>query len=107
MQCGIDDISSITIVDLEELINKNSDIQLIDVRNKDEYEQFNFKQAMHIPLHQIENQKASINFEKEIYVLCASGIRSIKAIELLREYNPDSTFINIKGGLKNYGSIAG
>ena len=73
--------------------------QLIDVRTPQEYEQFHFKNAVHRPLDQIEQWKLQLDFDRPIYLLCQSGMRSQKALSIVHAYRPGATLFNVSGGI--------
>lgn len=79
---------------------QEEEIQLIDVREKDEYEHFNIG-GKNIPLSQLENNLHEIDASKLTVVHCQSGIRSKKAIELLKKHFPTIDIYNLRSGLTN------
>lgn len=76
--------------------------QLIDVRTKEEFENYHLPNSVHIPLNALESNSSKIDFSKPIYFLCQSGKRSEAAVKQLREEYPESTLFSILGGLKQY-----
>ncbi len=76
----------------------NENIQCIDVRTEAEYQSFHYSNTIHIPLDMIEEKQNLIDFERPVYFVCQSGIRSQKAIQLLRNKNPETQLINVEGG---------
>ncbi|WP_373517197.1 ThiF family adenylyltransferase [Pricia sp.] len=84
-----------TFLGLEEFDN----VQLIDVRTPKEFEQNHLKIAQNIPLSELNIRRNEINFDRSVYVVCQSGIRSKKAIERLVNSRPDAYFINLSGGM--------
>ena len=66
--------------------------QLIDIRERDEWEQYHFKCATHIPLSDlvkgigVETLKEIKKANKKIYIHCRSGNRARKAQEILARY---------------------
>ncbi len=97
MDCGL----PIPSVDAEafEALLASGPLQLIDVRNPDEFETFNIRNSMNIPLSELLRRKGEINIKKPIYFLCQSGIRSQKAILELRPYYPNAQLVNVTGGI--------
>ncbi|KUJ59595.1 thiamine biosynthesis protein ThiF [Flavobacteriaceae bacterium CRH] len=85
-------------ISFEEILNEinNDEILFLDVRNQDELPEINFKNSIQIPLLNLENEIKKLNSNQKIYVFCQSGIRSKKAVELLR-----------KNQIKNIKSISG
>jgi rhodanese-related sulfurtransferase len=66
--------------------------QLIDIRERDEWEKNHFKCAIHIPLSDltkgigVETLKEIKESNKKIYIHCRSGTRARKAQEILAQY---------------------
>jgi rhodanese-related sulfurtransferase len=66
--------------------------QLIDIRERDEWEKNHFKCAMHIPLSNlekgigVENLREIKESDKKIYIHCRSGNRARKAQQVLAKY---------------------
>ncbi len=91
--------STIDTLTFEALL-KIKALQLLDVRTAQEYENFQLKNSIHIPLSDIENEIFKLDFNKDIYVICASGIRSQQAIVILQKRHPKSNFIKVSGGIQ-------
>jgi adenylyltransferase/sulfurtransferase len=75
------------------------DIQLIDVREEDEFERFNIG-GLNIPLSELENNLIRAQLDKKTVVVCQTGIRSLKALHLLKNTLPELEVYNLKGGLQ-------
>ncbi len=66
--------------------------QLIDIRERNEWEKNHFKCAMHIPLSYlakglgVESLKEIKESNKKIYIHCRSGTRARKAQQVLAQY---------------------
>ena len=66
--------------------------QLIDIRERDEWEKNHFKCAVHIPLSDlakgigVESLKEIKKSNKKIYIHCRSGNRARKAQQVLTQY---------------------
>lgn len=78
---------------------QQKEIQLIDVRETEEYENFNLG-GTNIPLSQLEGRISEIDVSKITVVHCLSGSRSKKAIDLLKASLPSLEVYNLKNGLK-------
>jgi adenylyltransferase/sulfurtransferase len=85
---------------LKEKIKTKQDFQLIDVREESEYNVKNIGGIL-IPLNTLANSLYKINKEKEIIVHCASGMRSKKAMAVLKE-NGFTNVYNLKNGLLDF-----
>jgi len=90
-------MNSITAAELKGKIDNSEDIQLIDVREDFEHEEFNIGGSL-IPLHEITQQMGLIDTEKPVIIYCRKGIRSQVAIQRLQEKFPFKNLINLIGG---------
>ena len=92
-------IKEITVQDLKRKKENNDDFFLLDVREDWEYMVSNLD-GVHIPLGELSIRFAEIEHKKssEIIVMCRTGGRSTKAIELLTT-NGFPHVHNLKGGI--------
>ena len=88
-------VDAATFLSLAEFENT----QLIDVRTPREFVRNHLQISINIPLSELELRQDEINFERKIYVVCQSGIRSKKAIAQILGRRPDAILINIAGGM--------
>ena len=94
-------VRHISTTDLkEELNNKNK--QFVDVRTHGEFKGNHIKGFKNIPLHQL-SQKAEkeLSKEKEVIIICQSGMRSQKASKMLQKIG-FTKVTNVKGGMSNW-----
>jgi rhodanese-related sulfurtransferase len=75
-------------------------ITLIDVRNPDEYEAGHVPGAELIPLPEIAGRAGEVPGGTPVYVICAAGVRSLKACEVLAPLGRDVT--SVAGGTKGW-----
>lgn len=73
----------IDALDLENLVHSNVDIELIDVREKNEWDMIKIPKAKLIPLSSIEFRLNEIDFSKNVYIFCRSWVRSWKVCSWL------------------------
>jgi rhodanese-related sulfurtransferase len=71
---------------------------LVDVREPDEFEAFRVPGAQLIPLADVPERIEEIPSDQRVYVICASGGRSARAVEFLNRQGLDT--VNISGGSK-------
>lgn len=92
----------ITYMEAREMMRKNPLAILIDVRSKQEYDEYHLDGAICIPTYELANEITKIidNKEQTIIIYCQSGGRSRKAISLLRKMGYQSLY-EMKGGLDN------
>ena len=89
----------LTPLELQTRMDKGDDIELIDVREPHEHEQFNIGGRL-IPLGEIMNKSEEIPSDKAVVFYCKMGIRSQIAIQRLQQKFGLTNLINLKGGLK-------
>ena len=75
-------------------------VTLIDVRNPDEYEAGHVPGARLIPLPEVSDRADEVPAGEPVYVICAVGVRSRRACELLAGRGRDVT--NVAGGTKGW-----
>jgi len=97
-------IESISVKKLKLLLSQSSrNILLIDVRNPIENKECSILGSKLIPLNTIESGEAINEIkiyaaQKNLYIFCKSGRRSVRAIKHLKKFGISS--INIKGGIE-------
>lgn len=62
---------------------EHQNILIIDVRNKDAYNEGHINGAKNIPLDQLDKRMTKLSRDKDIVVYCQTGSRSIRAIRKL------------------------
>jgi len=70
---------SISMRQLEALLNQGRDFTLLDVREEEEYEAGHLEGAMNLPLSRIGEAPGMIPKEKPVIVYCAHGGNSLLA----------------------------
>ncbi|AKA36361.1 HesA/MoeB/ThiF family protein [Flagellimonas lutaonensis] len=78
---------------------KRQKVQLIDVRNPNEYREFHLQLAKNIPLAELSSRLDEIDFDRPVYIICQSGTRSAKALARLRQERPNAAILHILGGM--------
>ncbi len=86
---------------LYEWLQSDEAVQVIDVREPDEYETVNIG-AQLIPLGVVAEHAGEISRDKKVVIHCKGGTRSAKAIrELEAKFGFDNLY-NLKGGIDRY-----
>ena len=92
-----DSVESITSQEFETILKKNPEINIIDVRKENEFISEHIKVAQNIPLTNINEHLSELPEDKEFFVHCAGGYRSMIANSILKSRGIHN-MINIKGG---------
>ncbi|WP_345991357.1 rhodanese-like domain-containing protein [Chryseobacterium sp. Chry.R1] len=69
--------------DIKQIVN-SSDVTLIDVRIPEQYKEGTAKDAINIPLAEIQNNIESLK-GKKVVVFCNKGIQADQAVEILKK----------------------
>lgn len=78
---------------------------LIDVREQHEWKASHVRGAIHIPLGRLESNLTRIPKGKDVYVICASGMRSKSALRILKKAGIEAK--DIKGGMGAWNRTVG
>src|SRR5437867_987360 len=103
--CGVasaqtgDAIPTISVHDLKRKIEANGALTILDVREPFEYEIAHIEDAKLIPLGELPNRVDELPRDREIVAHCKSGVRSARAVELLRRAGFTRIY-NVAGGIK-------
>jgi len=89
----------ITATELKKQIDEGDQVQLIDVRQPDEYAFARIEGARLIPLGEIIKRMDELDESKETVIHCKMGGRSAKAIEFLQKAGYKGDLKNLKGGI--------
>ncbi|EAR00971.1 HesA/MoeB/ThiF family protein [Maribacter sp. HTCC2170] len=99
LACGVK-VDSVEANQFKTLLHSEN-IQSIDVRTMAEYSQFHLDNTVNLPLDEIEQWKHTISYNRPIYLVCQSGVRSTKGLLILQEHEPNAILINVVGGLNS------
>ncbi len=92
-------LEEITATELKARLDRGDDLQVIDVREPNEFEIAKMPGTKLIPLGQVVNRMNEIDSSRETVVHCKGGVRSAKAIEALKNAGFAGPMINLKGGI--------
>ena len=92
-------MQEITATELKNRMEEGEDIQLIDVRQPDEYDFARIEGAKLIPLGEIIKKMNEIDPARETVIHCKAGGRSARAIAALKNAGFKGELKNLKGGI--------
>ncbi|WBX97957.1 HesA/MoeB/ThiF family protein [Chryseobacterium gambrini] len=93
-----DEINSFS--ELQSFLNHDKSI-LIDVREEDEQPKISAMKILELPFGTLEENLERLNGYTSICFVCVSGIRSQKAVKLLKSHFPDKEIKHFKSGIKS------
>lgn len=92
----------INYVEARQMMKENPLTMLLDVRSRQEYNEYHLEGAVCIPTYELVNEISNLTIGKDqpIICYCQSGARSRKAINVLRKMGYENLY-EIKGGIDN------
>jgi glyoxylase-like metal-dependent hydrolase (beta-lactamase superfamily II)/rhodanese-related sulfurtransferase len=93
----IDSIKSVSADELAHIVEKEGQVNILDVRKNSEYMSEHVIDAENAPLDYINDSMTKVNKDKIYYVHCAGGYRSMVFNSILRARGYDN-LIDVKGG---------
>lgn len=91
---------NVSVANAQKLWEKQEAI-IIDVRTTEEYDQGHIPEVTLIPLDQLSARIAVVPKDKKVLVICRSGIRSLQAVQLLRDKGYTNVY-NITEGMNSW-----
>ncbi len=98
-------LASIEAVGLQNIL-ADKNIQLIDVRTENEFEDEHLVGATNIPLDELDDRLEELDINAPIYFICQSGIRSKKAVQIVNNQFSIANCIHVNGGMNSLNSFA-
>ena len=89
-------MNEINFNDFYQLYQKVS-LSVLDVREVEEFEALHLEGARNFPLSQLADTYEQLDKTQPYYVICKSGIRSVRACQFLAEQGYE--VVNVKGGM--------
>jgi rhodanese-related sulfurtransferase len=83
-------------IDIETLAASREQGVVLDVREPDEYVEAHVPDAVLMPMGQVASRMAELDKNTPVYVICASGQRSLAIAEVLNRAGYDAT--SVAGG---------
>jgi adenylyltransferase/sulfurtransferase len=87
-----------TPLELKAMIDAGEDIQIIDVREPNEYNICHINAEL-IPMNEVPDHLSRISKDKPVVIHCRSGARSGKVIDYLEQAHGYTNLYNLKGGI--------
>lgn len=89
-----EDVPAVGVADVPQ------DAYLLDVREQDEWEAGHAPAAVHIPMRELGDRAGEIPRDRDVYVICRSGVRSAQVTVALN--NAGWLARNVDGGMKDW-----
>lgn len=91
-------------ITLEEfdILRKNDDINIIDVREIEELTDSTEFSCIKIPLSRFKESLSKLNTNNTIVVICQTGKRSLTAVKLIKDEFPECKAYSLQGGISEW-----
>jgi rhodanese-related sulfurtransferase len=99
-------VNHISAGDLLKLIDDGEEPCIIDVREQAEWEYYHLDEAVLIPMNTIPARLEEIPDDRDVYIVCAHGVRSQTVCRYL-EQQGRSNAVNVIGGMAAVGAVRG
>jgi glyoxylase-like metal-dependent hydrolase (beta-lactamase superfamily II)/rhodanese-related sulfurtransferase len=95
-------VASIERLTVEELHERRKDVQILDVREADEWEAGHIPGSVFVPYHDI-HALPDIDPERPVAVICASGQRAAVGASLVQRFGASEVLHVVDGGVGTWG----
>ena len=96
--------SEITVHQLNDLKEKDSNIQILDIRDDTERNHALIKGSIHIKITEIANRHTELDKNKNIFVMCHTGTRSQIVVKWLKNQGYEYS-VNVLGGIDAWAAL--
>ena len=86
-QTDAQEVGHISVKEVHDLVAKDTNVFLLDVRTEDEYASAHLRKAYHIPVDELASRIGEIPTSKKVIAYCRTGNRSEHASEILKQHN--------------------
>ncbi|WP_299704821.1 rhodanese-like domain-containing protein [uncultured Pontibacter sp.] len=91
-------MEEITVLELKERLGRSDKLQVVDVREPEEFEICNLGGEL-IPLGELAKQSSRVRRDVPVVMICHHGFRSAQAINYLSQRLGYDNLLNLKGGI--------
>jgi rhodanese-related sulfurtransferase len=92
-------VATIERINVDGLHARRDRVQILDVRERAEWDAQHIPGAIHVPYHDIDGVPPALDNGKPVAVICASGRRSVVAASLLQRLGLDDVVHVVEGGV--------
>ena len=92
-------VESIERIDVDGLHERREEVQILDVRERAEWDDVHIPGSIHIPYHDIRTIPGELADGKPVAVICGSGRRSVVAASVLQRLGRKDVIHVVEGGV--------
>jgi adenylyltransferase/sulfurtransferase len=95
-------VDEISPEELKKRLENGDDLQLIDIREPHEFAIVKLPNSKQVPIGQLARRKAEFDPSRDMIVICKIGVRSVTAIEVLRDAGYKGRMFNLIDGITGW-----
>jgi rhodanese-related sulfurtransferase len=100
-----DRVAVATVAELGELRASRADLQVLDVREHDEWEEERIPGSVHVPYHDLARTAPPLDPAAPVAVICSTGTRSALAVGLVRRLGFSEVIHVTPGGVGTWAEL--
>ena len=97
------DTRRVTVPELHELWQGEGRVQVLDVRERSEWDTGHIPGAIHVPYHDLDSLPDALDPAAPLAVICASGQRAAVAASLVQRHGAQDVWHVVDGGVGTWG----
>jgi len=101
----VESVERVTVPELSARLERDGDLQVIDVREESEWREGHLPGSLHTPYHDLHGLPAGLDRERPVAAICASGERSATAASLLQSHGAKGVLHVVDGGVPQWGRL--
>ncbi len=95
----------LTVEDLSARLGSDPELQILDVRERSEWDAGHIPGSTFMPWHDIEEVPPGLDAARPVAVICAAGLRAATAASLLRLHGAEHVLHVVDGGVPRWGEL--
>ena len=95
----VERVQRVTVPELRERWDSGEGVQILDVREQDEWDAGHIPGSVHVPYHDLDALPDGIDPARPVGVICASGQRAAVATSLLKRFGAQDALHVVDGGV--------
>ena len=95
------EIPEVSLADFQARVENGDSLNILDVREQEEYDETHIPGVKHIPLGEVESRMNELDQNEEIYIICHSGRRSGIAGDMMAKKG-FKTLYNVVPGMRDW-----
>ena len=92
-------LPELTPEDLHSRLAAGENLQLVDVRQPEEYAYCRIEGSVLIPLGELASRADEIADDRPVVLICHHGVRSMQALAYLQNRHELTNLLNLRGGI--------